>query len=525
MYKILLADDEQIVLDSLQFIFSQQYGDRCQVSVARSGREAITHAEAQHPDLAIMDINMPGINGIEAIRTIRDLSPGTQFILLTAFDKFDYAKQAINLGVLDYLTKPFNRKRIVEAVDAAFSRVDAARRRWISELEMREKLENVRSILETGFFYSFLFAADQQAETARYLDLLDIPSPTGLVLALEFGDKTGEDDQSSRIGLNVRVNRDYPVIRDLVKMLIPCLVGPLILNRIAVFVPLETSAPFGPDSTADWGRQLFDRLPRELGAELRVGVSRAVESVSQLHDAYQECLLALRMTPVGQIGHYAELLPSLGQRSNSPLDWLESSFLQALRQGDAEMASHLFAQLLGSLDQDLASDLPKAQAKGVEWLALASRQTERPSQGLSVAVDYASLLGAATPEEFRNRATEQFRDIALQLSGTRGRPLNDLISQARQYIADHFTGQISLESVAESIALSPPYFSRLFSSQVGKTFIDYLTELRIAKASQLLRDSQLSIKEICSAVGYSDPNYFSRIFKKVTGRTPSEFRL
>jgi two-component system response regulator YesN len=114
--------------------------------------------------------------------------------------------------------------------------------------------------------------------------------------------------------------------------------------------------------------------------------------------------------------------------------------------------------------------------------------------------------------------------MTVQFSGTHDRPVSDIIAAARSYIEANFAGNISLESVAESIALSPPYFSRLFSSQAGKTFIDYLTDLRMAKACQLLREGKLSIKEISSAIGYSDPNYFSRIFKKIIGQTPSEYR-
>ncbi len=531
MYKIMLADDEQIVLDSLQFIISQHYGEDCQIQVAHSGREAITIAEQMHPDLAILDINMPGINGIEAIKTIRELSPGTHFILLTAFDKFDYAKQAITLGVLNYLMKPFNKKRIIDAVDSAIELIDAIRQRRMSELAMREKLENVRSILETGFFYSIFFADEQVGETLRYLELLDIQSPTGMILTLEFGERLSNGYSPNRIGQHVRLNRDFSGLREMIKTLTPCLVGPLLLNRIVVFVPIEAELT---GSSREQGLQLvtqiFERVNREGGTELRMGVSSIVESIGQLHDAYQESLLALQQTPAGEFRFFRDLLPAM-TGSKGQLDWLESSFLQATRQGDFDQASQYFNQLINLIETHTPSDLAQMRSKALEWLILAGRQGESQSDTLigatsSIAAepDYATLLSSKDSASLRQQALERVRDLTIQFSGSRGRPVNDMITAAKNYLDEHYAGNISLESVADSIALSAPYLSRLFSSQIGKTFIDYLTDLRIAKACQLLREGRLSIKEISSAVGYTDPNYFSRIFKRVIGKTPSEYR-
>lgn len=532
MYKILLSDDEPIVLDSLQQIIRLQYGDRCQVNLARSGREAITQAESLHPDLAVMDINMPGINGIEAIKAIHEISPGTQFMLLTAFDSFDYAKQAINLGVLEYLTKPFNRKLIIDAFDAALARIESLRQRRTSELEMREKLENVRSILETGFFYTFLFSDDQTSETARYLALLDLPSPDGLIMTLEFGEHPDEDQPQNRIGMNIRVNRGYEALRTYIKLSTPCLVGPLILNRIVLFLPMGTGSSSSQEARVPALADLIrKRVERDIDTGLRIGVSQPVESVSQYHSAYQESVLALQLAPVGGIGHFREAQYSmLAQQTECP-DILVNSLLQAVRQGDSERVVQLYARLLSSLEAAGPANLPHIKSRVLEWLALASRQGGRPgsipartSCGPAVPLDYAALLTADSLDELRQISMKKILDLTAQYAGIRGRPVNDLVAQARAYIDERYTGDISLESVAELISLSPPYFSRLFRSQVGKTFIDYLTDLRIGRACQLLREGRLSIKEISSAIGYADPNYFGRIFKRIIGQTPSEYR-
>ena len=102
MYKIMLADDEGIVIDSLKFIIEKEFKDICEVQYAKTGRSVIELAESFRPDIAVMDIQMPGINGIDAMKEIRRTNNHTVFIVMSAYDKFDYAKEAIKLGVMEY---------------------------------------------------------------------------------------------------------------------------------------------------------------------------------------------------------------------------------------------------------------------------------------------------------------------------------------------------------------------------------------------------------------------------------------
>ncbi len=121
MYKIMLADDEGIVIDSMKFIIEKEFGDECEVEFAKTGRSVIELAENFRPDIAIMDIQMPGINGIEAMKEIRQSNRNVIFIVMSAYDKFDYAKEAIKLGVLEYITKPMERTKIVAAIKKPWS--------------------------------------------------------------------------------------------------------------------------------------------------------------------------------------------------------------------------------------------------------------------------------------------------------------------------------------------------------------------------------------------------------------------
>ena len=123
MYKIMLADDEGIVIDSLKFIIEKEFKDICEVQYAKTGRSVIELAESFRPDIAVMDIQMPGINGIEAMEEIKREHNNIIFIVLTAYDKFEYSQKAIDIGVMSYLTKPINKDVLTDTMRKAMKLV------------------------------------------------------------------------------------------------------------------------------------------------------------------------------------------------------------------------------------------------------------------------------------------------------------------------------------------------------------------------------------------------------------------
>ncbi|MBR6390817.1 MAG: response regulator, partial [Lachnospiraceae bacterium] len=124
MYRIMIADDEGIVIDSLKFIIESEYPGEYEIDTAKTGRSVIELAERFRPDIAFMDIQMPGINGIDAMREIKKNNPSIIFIVVSAYDRFMYAKEAISLGVLEYINKPFNKQGICEVLERATRQID-----------------------------------------------------------------------------------------------------------------------------------------------------------------------------------------------------------------------------------------------------------------------------------------------------------------------------------------------------------------------------------------------------------------
>ena len=138
MYRILLADDEGIVTNSLSFIIEKNFEGQYEIETAKSGRAAIEAAEHFRPDIVFMDIQMPGINGIESMKEIRKTNSNVIFIVMSAYDKFDYAKEAIKLGVMEYITKPMEKNKLLEALKKAMVMVDGEREKRSNDLMIRE---------------------------------------------------------------------------------------------------------------------------------------------------------------------------------------------------------------------------------------------------------------------------------------------------------------------------------------------------------------------------------------------------
>ena len=139
-------------------------------------------------------------------------------------------------------------------------------------------------------------------------------------------------------------------------------------------------------------------------------------------------------------------------------------------------------------------------------------------------IDIARLRSPNSFHQMRRWYFEQWLSICDDIAAMRKQSAETVSGKAIRYIEDHFSEEISLEDVSRRVNISPFYFSRLFKQEIGKSFIEYLNDIRIQKAKEYLMDPLFSIKEICRRCGYSDPNYFSRIFRKYEGMSPSEWR-
>ncbi|MCR5720034.1 MAG: response regulator, partial [Lachnospiraceae bacterium] len=248
MYKILLADDETIVLEALNFIIESRFKNQCEIKCAKTGRGVIELAESFSPDIAIMDIQMPGINGIEAMREIRRVNKNIIFIVMTAYDKFEYARDAIDLGVMEYLSKPVKREKIEEVLLKAMALTDERRKKRSNDLLIKEKLEMVIPFLESGLIYDLLLGKYTGEGIEKYRKLLELNEEYAFIMVCEAFGSEG-DTEGGQLGLGVKLEQHYETVRNAFKNWKRCIVGPIMSNSIVIVVPsLKKEVEYGERS-------------------------------------------------------------------------------------------------------------------------------------------------------------------------------------------------------------------------------------------------------------------------------------
>ena len=326
MYKVLLADDEGIALDALKFILNKDFHDCCTIRTAQTGRGVIEIADTFRPDIAVMDIQMPGINGMEAIKEIHNFSPSTIFIIVSAYDRFTYAKEAIRLGVMEYLTKPLDREQFADAMRNAMRSIDKEKERRNSSLRNREKLESVVPIIESGFVYS-LILSDSTDGLADYCSLLEITAKYGCIMVIEFGEisNSSSDNTNShlqnRIGTGIRIRDSFPRIREAVKEFdSSSITGSVMSDKIIVFLPFDHETQEYNDRIRmiERVRVLISNLESKTDAKYRVGIG-SVQPFPDMRISYREAVESLK-EGTDTVAHANDLPVACEYEKDFPID-------------------------------------------------------------------------------------------------------------------------------------------------------------------------------------------------------------
>jgi two-component system, response regulator YesN len=499
------VDDEQVERDGLQTILERHFSNIV-IQQAKNGRIALEIAEEFKPDLVFMDIQMPGLTGLEVIKKMQSDNPRIKFILVTAFAQFDYAKVAMQLGVVDYLVKPSRVKEIVQSVETILSQIREEQRQLEATIQQEDTLQKAMSLFETDVVTQLLFDHVHEVHLVELMELLDIQAT----------------DEKFVISLIVPKGFEsyYSAVKEKVNQTGSGWVGALYGRQLPIIVFRKQDQSFRTQATL-LSRDILTLAKSDGDTGWFIGIGNVYSTLGQIKQSYQESLIATRDTTTPRKFRFYSELPAIEPNlDEQKMKENEQLYFELIRNGEWEEIHQKISFIMDRLEQD-GTILQQAKQKVMELFWIASRVLSE--MGVESDVPLYSFQSTdfrqfrAEIRHLLDRMRKSHEEHYAELEA-------DSIQQIRQYIIDHSNQDISLDAIGREVGLSPIYISRIFKEQLGINYIHFLTECRIEKAKKLMRDPAKSLKEITYEVGYHDPNYFSKVFKKMCNDSPKEYR-
>jgi two-component system response regulator YesN len=515
MMKIILVDDERIALEHVKsLLLWDGYGYEIAAS-ASNGRTALRLCEELRPQIMIVDIRMPVMDGLELIRAVSERKLGVKFIVMSAYEDFEYARQAIAIGsVSSYLIKhEVDRDKLLHELNKA-------KESWESE-EKQRKIERSEQLMKIVMGAAAMTVIQDNQAAPPYAILLiqrdspfsAIPSPLGRTVSLQALDLA-----SNEISL-YSGQSDWQLI------------GEFPLNRnqfIALFSQKNKSISMQRKSFEDFARSAASQLKQHDDGSHSFYYAFQSNDSSSLHDSFRKVEAAARHAVFS------------GKNTLLCADELPMLPIDNEIQPPVLPRNTFFEELIIGMNQHDPAKIESAIKAGFNslcdplWDLAGLYETIHTLTGL-INKRYAAkglpeadpfTLGEAKPlyhiEEIMNR----FIVIIQGLCSNKDEldRLSNKLLRAIQYIQLHYHEDINIEDVARSIGISPSYLHQLFKRELGRTFLDYLTEYRINQAKRILNQEDAKMTEVSARVGYRSPQHFSQVFKKMTGMLPHQYR-
>jgi two-component system response regulator YesN len=495
--RIFVVDDEQPVLEGVRAVIDGQGEGFTVVGTALNGRHALESIRSLQPDIILMDINMPGLSGVEVMRELRSQGIRAVSILITAYERFDIAREAFGLGIFAYLLKPVTPAQLMSVLDDARREVDLNRQREREHLEVLSRTERYQSRMRECLIALMVGGSlgPEELRSACGEISLDPDAPVRLLM---FEWRSAGDGPGQRAAFDHFLTQfGYAYLN---------LSGMIQHRRIYLLLPSNPEQ----DALSDALTQIIRRDPRRYAGLQISWASRALESADQIPLAARE-LACGPLSPLGESTEPIADIPGTVQPSADLADRLERLLLS----GDTNRAFEVLTGM--ARDGGMVPQLLYELALRMFSLLYAREEEQAVNRWLR----QSAVADAGNPSEVDGWIRDQLRQLAelyrIKLE------TNPLIREALLYVEEHFHESFGLEDAAEHCGVSPQHLSKSFSQHMGLSFVDYLTRMRIQHAVELFRKGNSSISEVAASSGYADANYFSRIFKKHQGVSPSSF--
>ena len=525
-YSVLMVDDEQEVTEVIMRKLNwEELGFRVCGS-ASNGAEALEMAEELQPDVVMTDIKMPYMDGLELSRHLKSLFPDIRIIIFSGFDEFEYAKEAIRLEAEEYLLKPIDSAEVRRVFEKVHKRLDEDRDRRSSVERLEEYYQNSLPLLRENFFMSLMEGHISEEKLRDSLEdySLKLDGPVYVVSIVHVSASEIPEGLNPRLlHFSVReLAQDY--FEDRWRCYVFSYRG-----NILVLSQLSSQDEISA-YTDDCDR--FCRLARRSCKALTtVGISRTttqIREISSVYDGAREAVSYRVIYGTGKAINIQEIAPESDTSETQFEEILQGVFKQ-IRMGNEDLLKEQIGRLsawigrsgLGIREYRLVlMDLVTGFYRFCTGSEIDIERVSPEHEDI-----YTYLLQMDSAEDIGQWLLETSERALAILRDQRMTKTQSFVTQALEFVRDHYSdSNLDLEMVCSSLGVSAAYFSTVFKKETGSTFISYLTDYRMKEAIRLMDEEDEKTYITAEKVGYADPNYFSYVFKKKFGMSPTRYR-
>ena len=530
MYKIMVVDDDELVRERIAKALPLESLGLTLCAEAMDGEQALELYSRHRPQIVIMDINIPFVNGIDTAKLILQENPETNIIIITGFGTVDFAREAIKSGMVDFMLKPINEKELEEVLRRIVTKLQTQSKEALERQRMERLLERGMPLLRNKYFLSLLQTNPDsvtEAEISQYLrdfQIKDDFSEICVAIILPSYNGMRFDQQ-----ISTQAILEDEITKILSAEDIHCIVLYDSMHRTLL---ITYSNQGDLEARLTQRLSIFrDKMRYIYRIDFRASIGMSINGFRYLHQSYESAEQALSYWSIAEDNNI------VSSESVSNLD-IPVAKLPLLRYADimAMLASEDEKQLAKTVDRylkDLAYTTHNSvyimQQRAVELVSLLVLCAREQGGDDETIMDekppmFIRFYQAASVHEIMKLVQQYTSLVIASVQNQRENNQNRTLANAKQYILQNYADpELTLGKVAAHVHLSSSYVSYLFKRTGDRTFTEFLNHTRIEQAAKLISTTHMRAYEIAYAVGYKSPKYFFQMFKQITGHTPREY--
>lgn len=525
-YTILLVDDEEEVIQAIIRKINWEELGFSVVGYADNGIKALEMIEESQPDVVMTDIKMPYMDGMELCSHIRREYPAMKIVLFTGFDEFEYAKEAVHLEVEEYILKPVNSVELINI----FTKLKIKLDQEISERRSMEKLEHYYTeslpLLQANFCSTLIEGRIHEDELQKYLSdyQISLPGPLYCCLVIHMSSSQIPENMNSLfLAASVQKQAEDRLGKRWKAKCFPY------LGNSVLFAQINNENEIA-ELTDDCDR-FCKYVNRMMGTVVTVGIGQVCSQILDLAQSYNAAREAVSYRAVYGASRAINIKEIAPKESGEPCftnDMELLNLFKKIRLNSEEEIVEAVDQYIESISFPLKS-LQQHHVVIMELVTALFRfsvNNDIAAEGVGgdIGILYGKLL-ELEPDALRKWLTDISLCFSENLVTARSRSTQSFVSKAKEHVRSQYADvQLSLAQICERLGVSNSYFSTVFKKETGKSFVSYVTDYRMEQAARLLIETNEKSYVIAQKVGYTDPNYFSYVFKRKFGVSPSKYR-